>query len=285
MKEKATEKEHMDSTYREEDQLSDDIPNQEKVCQTKGAGKNYKLLKNAKSHVTTEEFSGFIEQFFVTIKDDLIERVTVPRTDRANETKNTDLESNKKDIKKSKRISKKKRIKLLRKRLEDIYDFDQPPDYEVNLSKNELKLLAIEVVNEIITDKNINLLDINENEEEKGKVFKLYKKQIEINRKRMKELRLVMNERLKRHAYLTFLEYLEKKFEASYISGIKNKRIKKNKEAGYQTIDHQLEQLKSFREIYGNIYNNDCCEYYDIFNSGEEVNVNEYGIDETPYFE
>lgn len=241
--------------------------------------KNVRENRSKAPQLSSEEFKAFTDSFFEEADSDLFNAVTL-----TNETNIKEME----ELVGRKSRSRSWITRMLEKEIEDAFifgDFKQGSTSEDRLSKDDLRELTREIFD--ILMKEVDMLKQDGASTFFRKVSSLLKQQIEINNRRRNILKTILKERLRTHAYFYTLRILESDFESMFVSKVRNKRLKKARDAGCQELRMLAGQINEFKSRYGDVCDYKCnfADFSDSLDTDVNVDVQPFGIDNDQYFE
>lgn len=248
----------------------------ERYNNNKTSGKNVYTNRNIECKIPSEAFTSFTDKFLVDIDQKLFDFVTTEY--KINKT----LRHNHGE----KNHSKICRLKILKKKIKYAIIFGVSSQAKQTNNKSiHISKIGKDIFNTFIRDSE------NISNEKDFEVFSdirnIFIKQIEINNRRRRTLTTAILNRLQNYAYFHALNILENDIETIFISRVRNKRLKKNKDAGCIELKTLMERIQWFKSVYGNVDDRieNLTNFEDLFDASENLDITRFGFENEPYFD
>lgn len=248
----------------------------ERYNNNKTSVKNVCTNRKVEYQISSEAFKSFIDKFFVDIDHNLFDFATTEyKISKALRHKGS-----------GKNLSKICRLKILKKKIKYAIIFGVTSQtVQTNNESVHINKIGKDILNAFITDtesiSDENPLEIFPD------VKNVFMKQVEVNNSRRRILTTAIRDRLQSYAYFHALNILENDIETIFVSRVRNKRHKKNKDAGCNELRTIMERIQLFKNTYGNVedHTKNLTNFEDLFNASENLDITRFGFQNEPYFD
>lgn len=248
----------------------------ERYSDNKTSGKNVCTNRKVEYQISSEAFKSFVDKFFVDIDHKLFNFATseckISRTLR--------------DKGREKNLSKICRLKTLKKKIKYAIIFGVSSQItQTSIESAHINKIGKDILNTFIT--NLECISDEKYFEVLPDVKNIFMRQVEINNRRRGTLATVIRDRVQNYAYFHALNILENDIETIFVSRVRNKRLKKSKDAGCTELKTLIERIQWFKRAYGDVEDRikNLKNTEDLFDASENLDITQFGFKNEPYFD
>lgn len=254
---------------------ADESNESKRYSNNKTSGKNVCTNRKVESQISSEGFKSFIDRFFADIDYKLFGLATT-------ENKIGKTLRCKGDEKK---LSKRRKLGILEKKIKYAIIFGvNSQSTQMHSDLVHINRIGKEIFNICVS--NIENIANGKAFEAPSDIKSVFMKQVEINNRRRRILTTAIRSRLQNYAYFRALSILESDIETTFVSRVRNKRLKRSKDAGCHELKTLIERIQCFKDIYGDVkdYVHNLTGFDDLFDVSENVDITQFGFQNDLYF-